>query len=59
MVARTGRPVSECSKDYMLRVRMCEKDIEMLDFLCSLKNKSRSELIRLIVQEQYNNAVEK
>ncbi len=56
MVARTGRPASEFSKDYMLRVRMSEKDLEMLDCLCSLDNKSRSELIRFLIQKQYDDA---
>ncbi len=54
MVARTGRPASEFSKDYMLRVRMNEKDLEMLDYLCSLENQSRSEIIRLLIQKQYD-----
>lgn len=53
MVARLGRPVSDNSKSYMLRVRMSDVDLQKLDFLCNTEKKSRSEVIRDLIQEQY------
>ncbi len=51
---KRGRPTNSI-KDYMLRVRLSEEEIKMLDLLCHVDNKSRSELIRhLIVSAIYS-----
>jgi metal-responsive CopG/Arc/MetJ family transcriptional regulator len=54
MVAKKGRPVSENSKDYMLRVRMDEQTLQQLDECCEAENLSRSEVVRKGIQEQHS-----
>lgn len=54
MVAKTGRPVSENPKDYMLRVRMDEQTLQQLDECCEAENLSRSEVVRKGIQEQHS-----
>ena len=55
MVAKKGRPVSENPKDYMLRVRLDQETLEQLDKCCEIQGKSRSEIVRIGIQEQYGN----
>lgn len=55
MVAKKGRPVSENPKDYMLRVRLDQETLEQLDKCCEIQGKSRSEIVRKGIQEQYGN----
>lgn len=54
MVAKKGRPFSENSKDYMLRVRLDNKTLEELDKCCKVDNASRSEVVRRGIKEQYD-----
>lgn len=54
MVAKKGRPVSENTKDYMLRVRMDEQTLQQLDECCEAENLSRSEVVRKGIQEQHS-----
>lgn len=54
MVAKKGRPVSENSKDYMLRVRMDEQTLQQLNECCEAENLSRSEVVRKGIQEQHS-----
>lgn len=53
MVAKKGRPVSENPKDYMLRVRLDQETLSQLDECCEIQGKSRSEIVREGIQEQY------
>jgi len=55
VVAKKGRPVSENPKDYMLRVRLDQETLEQLDKCCEIQGKSRSEIVRKGIQEQYGN----
>lgn len=50
---KKGTKLTENPKDYMLRVRMDEKTVEMLDSICDRKKLSRSEVVRLGIKEQY------
>ena len=54
MVAKKGRPVSDNSKDYMLRVRMNEETLEKLDKCCEEEKKTRSEVVRECIEAEYN-----
>lgn len=54
MVAKKGRPASENSKNYMLRVRMDNLTLEQLDKCCEIYKLSRSEIVRKGIQEQYD-----
>ena len=53
MVAKTGRPSVDNPKDYMLRVRMDEDTVAMLDACCENEQKSRSEVVRESIKERY------
>ena len=53
MVAPKGRPKSENTKDYMLRVRMDKETLEKLDECCKIASLSRSEVVRNGISEQY------
>ena len=46
MSPRTGRPKSEDPKDKLVRVRMTESDLALLDECASEKQCSRSEVVR-------------
>ena len=54
MVAKKGRPASENPKDYMLRVRLDQETLMQLDKCCDATGKSRSEIVREGIQEQYD-----
>lgn len=45
---KRGRP-TESLKDYMLRVRLNQEEIKMLDFLCERENLRRSQMIRQLI----------
>jgi metal-responsive CopG/Arc/MetJ family transcriptional regulator len=53
MVAPKGRPKSENTKDYMLRVRMDKETLEKLDKCCKEYSLSRSEVVRNGISEQH------
>lgn len=53
LVAKRGRPKSENSMDYMLRVRMDKDTLEKLDKCCEASSLSRSEVVRKGIEEQY------
>lgn len=50
---KKGTKLTDSPKDYMLRVRMDEKSIEMLDAVCDKKKLSRSEVVRQGIEKQY------
>ena len=54
MVAKKGRPASENPKDFMLRVRLDQETLAQLEKCCEVSGKSRSEVVREGVQEQYD-----
>lgn len=54
MVAKKGRPASDNPKDYMLRVRLDQYTLTQLDHCCEATGKSRSEIVRKGIQEQYD-----
>lgn len=55
MVAKRGRPISDNSKDYMLRVRMNKDTLYKLDECCKIKKNTRSEIVRECIEEKYIN----
>ena len=48
---KKGTKLTDNPKDYMLRVRMDEKTILMLDECCEEYKKNRSEVVRLGISE--------
>lgn len=50
---KKGTKLTDNPKDYMLRVRMDKDSIEKLDTICSIENKSRSEIVRNGIEEKY------
>lgn len=55
MVAKIGRPLSDNSKDYMLRVRMDKDTLNKLDECCKKQKHTRSEVVRECIQEKHSN----
>lgn len=54
MVAmKKGTKLTENPKDYMLRVRLDKETTEKLDRVAEEKNISRSEVVRIGIEEQY------
>ena len=54
MVAmKKGTKLTENPKDYMLRVRLDKETTEKLDRVAEEKNVSRSEVVRIGIEEQY------
>lgn len=49
---KIGRP-TDSLKSYMLRTRMDEETVKMLDSICECKQKSRSEVVRDGIALQY------
>lgn len=54
MSPKTGRPVAENPKDFMLRVRLDEDMLSRLDKCCEEQKLSRSEVVRNGIQKQYD-----
>lgn len=52
MVAKKGRP-TDSLKTFMLRVRMDSETLFQLDVCCKALGVSRSEFIRLCIQERF------
>ena len=49
---RTGRPTDN-PKKHETRIRMSDKDIEMLDYCCNITGKTKAEVIRLGIKKVY------
>lgn len=50
-----GTKLTDNPKDYMLRVRLDNETLKKLDALCKSENKTRSHLVRELIEEQYRN----
>lgn len=50
---KKGTKLTDNPKDYMLRVRMDDETVKKLDFITETLNKSRSEVVRNGIEEQY------
>ena len=50
---KKGTKLTDNPKDYMLRVRMDSKTVEKLDAVCKVKGKSRSDVVREGIEQQY------
>lgn len=48
-----GAKLTENPKDFMLRVRLDKETLDRLNKCCEKTQKSRSEIVRLGIQEQY------
>lgn len=53
-MAKRGRPVKEDAKRGQYRLRMCEEDEAMLDFVCANTGESKAEVIRRGIKYAYN-----
>lgn len=54
MAARKkGTKLTDKPKDFMLRVRMDKEMLNKLDSICARESKSRSEVVRNGIEEQY------
>lgn len=49
---KNGSKLDGTAKDYMLRVRMDEETVRLLDECCSASGKTRSEVVREAVREK-------
>ena len=52
MSPRTGRPTDE-PKKHQQRIRMSDKDIEMLEYCCEATGKTKADIIRIGVKKVY------
>lgn len=50
---KKGTKLTDKPKEYMLRVRMDEETLSKLDTVCESENKTRSEVVRNGIEEQY------
>lgn len=50
---KKGTKLTDNPKDYMLRVRMDSETVKKLDFITETLDKSRSEVVREGIEEQY------
>lgn len=48
-----GRPIVDDARDYVLRVRMSNAEVEILDYCCEATGMNRSEMVRDSVIRQY------
>lgn len=59
MTPRTGRPKSENPKDARIGVRLDEETVRKLDEVASIKNESRSKVIRRGIEREYEDVNKK
>lgn len=52
-----GRPPIENPKRNEMRIRMTDDDLMKLDYCCKAIKKSRSEVVRLLIDKVYQEAV--
>lgn len=50
---KKGTKLKDNPKDYMLRVRMDQETLQILDKCCEEENLSRSEVVREGIKERY------
>ena len=53
MGIKKGTKLTDKPKDYMLRVRLDAETVDKLDTVCKEQKKSRSEVVRNSIEEQY------
>ncbi|MDE5620333.1 MAG: ribbon-helix-helix domain-containing protein [Ruminococcus sp.] len=53
MGIKKGTKLTDNPKDFMLRVRLDNATVEKLDIVCKEQSKSRSEVVRNSIEEQY------
>lgn len=54
-----GRPPSKEPKTHDTKIRMSDKDVEMLDFCCEKTGKKKAQIIRMGIKKVYDELVEK
>lgn len=52
MSPRTGRPTDD-PKTHQQRIRMSDKDVEMLEYCCLATGKTKADIIRLGIKKVY------
>ena len=53
MGIKKGTKLTDNPKDFMLRVRLDSTTVKKLDTICKKQGKSRSEVVRNSIDEQY------
>ena len=53
MAAKMGRPKSDKTKSYMLRIRLDDEELNQLEYCCKYENTSKSELIRNLLCKHF------
>lgn len=53
MGIKKGTKLTDNPKDFMLRVRLDNATVKKLDTVCKHQGKSRSEVVRSSIEEQY------
>lgn len=54
MAEKRGRPLKEGSRHGQYRLRISDKDAEMLDYMATKKGLSKAEIIRNSLRTYYN-----
>ena len=54
MSPRTGRPTSDNARKHKVETRMNEEELEKLNYCCNATNMSRSEVIRMGIDNVYS-----
>lgn len=52
MSPRTGRP-TEDPKNHETRIRMSDRDVEMLEYCCKMTGRTKADIIRDGIREVY------
>lgn len=56
MGIKKGTKLTDAPKDKLLRVRIDESTEQKLDYICYVKNKSKSDVVRDGIEQQYADA---
>lgn len=54
----SGRPPSKDPKIHDTKIRMSDKDIEMLEFCCEKTGKKKAQIIRMGIKKVYDELVD-
>lgn len=55
----SGRPFIDDKRDYMFHLRLNSKEKEILDKICKMESRSRSEIIRTTLNSYYDELIKK
>lgn len=58
MSPRTGRPTDDPKRN-QYRIRLSDKEVEMLDYCCKITGLSKSDIVRQGIEKVYNEIITK